>query len=76
MSATDIPGDNRNGNKSLLANGVISLFINGKPAAINGLRKIKNPSFCLVIFLVVPFKKITLFYFHDIFNFIIRQGYS
>ena len=31
-----------NGNKTLLANGVSSLFINGKAAVINGLKKIKN----------------------------------
>ena len=48
-------------NKTFLANGVSTLFINGKPAVINGLRKFKNPPSWLVIFLVVPCNKITLF---------------
>ena len=32
-----------NGIKTLYANGVRALFINGKPADINGLRKLRNP---------------------------------
>ena len=44
-----------------LAIGVSIFFINGKPAAFNGLRIFKNPPSWLVIFLVVPFNKITLF---------------
>ena len=35
-------GDNPYGNKTLLARGVSTLFINGKPAVFNGLRKFKN----------------------------------
>ena len=46
-----------NDNKTLLPRGVSILFINGKSAAINGLEKFKNPSFWLVIFLVVTFNK-------------------
>ena len=52
----------------LLANGVSTFFINGKPAAINGLRKLRNP--WLVVFLVVPFNKIPLFS-KDLISFII-----
>ena len=32
-----------NGIKTLYANGVRAFFINGKPADINGLRKLRNP---------------------------------
>ena len=42
-SAADIPADNPNGIKALLANGVNTFFINGKPAVINGLRRLRNP---------------------------------
>ena len=38
-SVADIHADNPNGNKTLLANGVSTLFINGKPAVITRLRK-------------------------------------
>ena len=46
----------------LLADGLIKLFINGKLAVINDLKKLRRriPS-GLVIFLVVPFNKIPLF---------------
>ena len=44
-SVADTAGDNPNGNKTYLGNGVIALFINGKPAVINGLRKLRNPPF-------------------------------
>ena len=37
-----------------------TIFINGKPAVINGLRKFKNTPSWLVIFLVVAFNKIPL----------------
>ena len=60
--AADIPDNNPNGNKSLLANGTSKLFINGKPAAINGLRKLRNPRSWLIIFAVIPFNKIPLFF--------------
>ena len=46
---------------TLLTNGVSTLFANGKPAVINGQRKLKNPPSWLVIFVVVPFNKIPLF---------------
>ena len=42
-SAADTPADYPNGMKILLANGVSTLFINGKPAVIDGLRKLRNP---------------------------------
>ena len=41
-----------------------TLFINNKPAVINGLRKFKIPPSWLVIFLAVPFNKIPLFSNH------------
>ena len=43
--------------KTFLTNGVIT----GKPAVINGLRKLKNLPSWLVIFLVVPFYETPLF---------------
>ena len=52
---------NRNGNRTLLARCVSTLFINAKTAAINDLRKLRNSSPLLVIFLVVRFNKIALF---------------
>ena len=57
----DISADNPNGNKTLLGNGISTFFINGKPAVSNGLRKFKIPPSWPVIFLVVPFNKISLF---------------
>ena len=42
-SVVAIPADNPNGMKKLLARGISTLFINGKPAVINGLRKLRNP---------------------------------
>ena len=45
MSSADIPYDNPNRNKTFLANGVSTYFIDGKPAVINGLRKFKNPPY-------------------------------
>ena len=38
-----------------------TLFINGKPAYINSLGKLKNPPSGLVILLVVSFNKIPVF---------------
>ena len=52
---------NPNNNKTLLANGVNTLFIDGKQSVINGLRKLRNPPFWLVIFLIVPFNKISYY---------------
>ena len=48
----DAAAVNSNGTKTLLANGVSIFFINGKAIVINGLRKLRNPSWQLV-FLVV-----------------------
>ena len=44
-NAASIPADNPNGTKTLLADGVIKIFINSKPAVINGLRKFRNSPF-------------------------------
>ena len=52
-SLADIPAHNPNGIKTLLANGVSKLFINGKPADINSLRKLEHPPSWVVIFIVV-----------------------
>ena len=60
-SNADIPADNPIGIKTRLANGVSAFFIYGKPAVINGLRKLRNTTSSLVIFAVVPFNKIPLF---------------
>ena len=38
-SDVDIPANNLNGNKTLLARGISTLFINGERAVINGLTK-------------------------------------
>ena len=65
-----IPAVNPSGNKTILVNSASALFINGKPADINGLRKLGNPHFWLVILLVVPFNKIPLIS-KDIITFII-----
>ena len=62
MPAAEIPDNNLNGNKTFLPNGVSTLFINGKRAVINGLRKFKNPPSWLVMFPVFPFNKIDLFF--------------
>ena len=69
-SAADIPADNPDGNKTLSAKGVSTVFINCKPAVVNGLRKVKNPPSWLVIFLVVLLNKIPLFS-KDLITFII-----
>ena len=63
-SAADSPADNPDGNKTFLASGVSTLFINGKPAVIKGLKIFENPPSWLANFLVVPFNKIPLFYKH------------
>ena len=42
-SAADVTADNPNGTKTLLANGLSILFLNGKPVVINGLRKFNVP---------------------------------
>ena len=53
---------NLNGNNTLLANGASAIFINGKHAVINDLKKMKKALFWLILLLVVPFNKIPLFY--------------
>ena len=63
-SAADIPADNSNEIKTLLANGGSTLFINGKPSVINGLIKVGNPPSWLVIL-------VRLNYFYNIFYFIV-----
>ena len=47
-----------------------TVFINSKPAVINGLRKFKNPPPWLLTFLVVPFNHIPVFP-KDLITFII-----
>ena len=59
-----------NGIKTFLANVVSTFFINGKPAVINGLTKLRNPSSWPVIFLIVPVNKIPLIS-KDLITFII-----
>ena len=46
--------------QTLSAEGVSTLFINGKPAIINDVIKLRNPPFWVVILLAVPFNKIPL----------------
>ena len=53
-SVADAASANPNYTKTLSANGGSTFFINGKPAFINGLRKLRNWP---VIFLLVPFNK-------------------
>ena len=52
---------NPNGIKMFLANVVSTLFINDKPAVINGLRKLRNPCSWLIILLVVLYIKLLYF---------------
>ena len=66
LSAADIPSDNPNGIKTLLARDVSTFFINGNQLSL----MVKNPPSWLVIFLVVPFNKIPLFS-KDLITFII-----
>ena len=42
-SVADVAVVNPNGNKTLLANGVSTLFINVNPADVNDLRKLRYP---------------------------------
>ena len=60
-SAADTPAGNPNRIKRLLDNGASALFINGKPAVINGLKKLTNPPSWLVNLVLVPFNKSPLF---------------
>ena len=43
LIAVYVAVDNPNGNKLILANVLITLFVDGKRAVISGLRKFKNP---------------------------------
>ena len=65
-SVADTAVVNPNGIKT---NGVSTFFIKGKPVKINGLRKLKNPSSWLTIFIEVSFNKTTL-YSKDLITFI------
>ena len=59
--AADAAVGNPNSIKMLLINCVSTFFINGKPAGIIGLRKLRNPTFWLKLFLVINFNKVSLF---------------
>ena len=61
VSVADAAAVNPNGTKILLDDGVGTIFINGKPAVINGLGKLRKVPSSLVTFLVVSFNKIPLF---------------
>ena len=52
---------NPKGTKTLLANDISTLFINGNPVLIDGPRKLSNPPSWQLIFLLVPFNKIPPF---------------
>ena len=58
---------NSKGNKSLLANDVNTLFINGKATLVNGERKLSSHLLWLY-FLIVLFNIISLFY-EDLISF-------
>ena len=61
-SAANVAAVNPYGTKTLLANDVSTLLINGKLTFINEPRTLaKNPPSWLLIFSVVPFNKILLF---------------
>ena len=61
LDVADVAADNPNVNKTVLTRGVSILFINGRPAVINGLRKMRNPPSGLVMSLLVFLNKILLF---------------
>ena len=69
-SASCIADANSNSIKTILAIDESTHFINGKPAVINGLTKLRSSHFWPVIFLVVTFSKIPLFS-KDLFTFLI-----
>ena len=74
-SVAETAAVNPNVTKVLLGNSVSAFFINGKPAVINGLRKLRNPPFKLIILVLVPLKKSSIFqgsdYFYSIFYLIV-----
>ena len=69
-TTADAAAVNPNGIKTLLAYGVSTFFINGKPVVINSVRNLKNPPSWPVIFLLVPFIRIPLLS-KDLLTFII-----
>ena len=68
-SVADAAAVNPNDAETLLVNNFCTFFINGKPAVINGLSKLRNPPSWIVTFFVVPFNKIYPF-FKDLITFI------
>ena len=66
----DTAAVNPSGKKTLLAKGINTLFINGYPAVVNGLRKLGNAPSEEVFFLLVSSNKISL-YSKDLITFII-----
>ena len=60
-SVAPILADNPNGNKTLLFRSINTLLVNGEPAVINDLIKLRNNAAWLVFFLVDAFDKIPLF---------------
>ena len=69
-SLTDTATVNANETKMLLANGMSAFFINSKPTKVNGLIKLRHAPSGIVIILVVPFYKASLFS-KDLITFII-----
>ena len=69
-SAADIPDDKLNEIKTLLANGVSTLFIHYKANINAGIGKFQNRPYWIAIFLVVSFNVIPLFS-KDLITFII-----
>ena len=49
-SAVDVAAVNHNGNKTLIANGLVTFFINGSPAFNNEPRSLpRNPPDCIIL---------------------------
>ena len=69
-SVADAVAVNPNGINTLLANGVITFFINGRPTFTNGARNLSNLPSCIIILAVVSFNKIPRFS-KDLITFII-----
>ena len=57
VSVADATVVNPNGTKTLLANAVSTLFLNGKLVLINGHRKLSNSPSWLLIFPAFPLDK-------------------
>ena len=62
-SVTDAAAVNPNGTKQILANGVSTFFINGKPTFLNEARKLNNRPSWRIIFPVLPFHKIAFIFY-------------